>query len=170
MSDSSTIHHFHDVGADAQYQYLLDPNTVTVQLAYMRDTHHVPAFLANQPVFDVDGRPLANTNANDRTSVFRAKASYVYAAKYGGSVSFFNQTGTTDSALYDPTPVFGNVSANPGIRGSTIEAFVTPVQYLRIGLQYTMYDRYNGASHNYDGAGRSAGDNDSLFLYFWGAY
>jgi len=85
-------------------------------------------------------------------------------------VSFFNQTGTTDSALYDPTPVFGNVSSNPAIRGWTTEAFVMPVQYLRIGLQYTMYSRYNGASHNYDGAGRNAADNDSLFLYFWGAY
>lgn len=169
-SDPASIHHFHDIGADAQYQYLLDPNAVTLQLAYMRDTHHVPAFLANQPVFDVDGQPLANTNSTDRANVLRAKASYIYRAKYGTSLSFFNQTGTTDSALYDPTPVFGNLSGNPAIRGWTAEAFVTPVQYLRIGLQYTMYDRYNGASHNYDGAGRNASDNDSLFLYFWGAY
>ena len=169
-SDPASIHHFHDIGADAQYQYLLDPNAVTLQLAYMRDTHHVPALLANQPVFDVDGKPLANTNSTDRANVLRAKASYIYRAKYGTSLSFFNQTGTTDSALYDPTPVFGNVSGNPAIRGWTAEAFVTPVQYLRIGLQYTMYDRYNGASHNYDGAGRNASDNDSLFLYFWGAY
>jgi len=169
-SDRATLHHLRDIGVDAQYQYLLDPHSVTMQLGYMRDTHRVPAFLAGQPVFDVDGQPLPNTNASDRTNVFRAKTSYIYRAKYGGSVSFFNQTGTTDSALYDPTPVFGNVSSNPAIRGWTTEAFVMPVQYLRIGLQYTMYSRYNGASHNYDGAGRNAADNDSLFLYFWGAY
>jgi hypothetical protein len=56
--------------------------------------------------------------------------------------------------LYDPTRVYGNINANPGIRGWTSEVFWTPVQYLRIGLQYTIYDKYNGASHNYDGAGR----------------
>ena len=169
-SDPASVHRLRDIGVDAQYQYLLDPHTATVLLAYMRDTHHVPAFLANQPVFDAAGDPLANTNASDRTNVFRAKASYTYRARYGGSLSFFNQTGTTDTALYDPTPVFGNVSANPAIRGWTTEAYWLPVQYLRIGVQYTMYGRYNGASHNYDGAGRNASDNDSLFLYFWGAY
>ena len=169
-SDPHSVHRFRDVGLDGQYQYLLDPHTVTVQLAYMHDTHHVPDFLAGQPGSDVDGNPLPATNAHDTTNVFRAKGSYVYEATYGASFAFFNQTGTTDSALYDPTPVFGNISGNPGIRGWTSEVFWTPVQYLRIGLQYTAYDRYNGASHNYDGSGRNASANDSLFLYFWGAY
>ena len=119
---------------------------------------------------DVDGNALPNTNTRDKTNVFRTKASYVYEAKYGGSLAFFNQTGTTNSALYDPTRVFGNISANPAIRGWTSEIFWTPLQYLRIGLQYTLYSKYNGAAHNYDGAGRNASDNNSLFLYLWGAY
>jgi hypothetical protein len=169
-SDSGTVHHFRDIGIDAQYQYLLDPHAITVQLAYMRDTHRYPAFLADQPVTDVDGNPLPNTNSRDKTNVFRAKASYVWGAKYGGSLGFFNQTGTTNSALYDPTRVTGNISGNPAIRGFTSEIFWTPVQYLRIGLQYTAYSKFNGASHNYDGAGRNASDNNSLFLYLWGAY
>ena len=169
-SDPSTLHHFRDLGVDAQYQYLLDPHVFTAQIAYLRDRQRLPAFLAGQPVFDVNGNPLPDTNAVDRTNVFRAKASYVYDAHYGGSLSFFNQTGTTDSALYDPTRVSGNISGNPAVRGWTYEAFWTPVQYMRIGLQYTRYDKYNGASSNYDGFGRNASDNDSLFLYVWAAY
>ncbi|MEP7097096.1 MAG: hypothetical protein ABI748_05485 [Dokdonella sp.] len=169
-SDPSTLHHFRDIGFDAQYQYLLDPNTVTVQFAYLRDHQRVPAFLAGQPVQDINGNPLPNTNANDTTSVFRAKTSYVYAARYGTSVGFFNQTGTTDTALYDPTPVAGNISANPAVRGWTYEVFWIPVQYLRVGLQYTAYDKYNGAAHDYDGSGRNARDNNSVFFYLWGAY
>ena len=169
-SDPASVHHFRDIGFDAQYQYLLDPHTVTAQLAYMRDTHRYPGFLANQPVEDVDGNPLANTNTNDTTKVLRAKVSYVYEAKYGGSLAHFSQSGTTNSALYDPTRVFGNVSGNPGVRGWTSEVFWTPLQYVRIGLQYTMYDKFNGATHNYDGMGRNASDNNSLFLYLWGAY
>jgi len=113
---------------------------------------------------------LPNTNASDNTNVFRAKGSYVYAAKYGTSLAFFNQTGTADSALYDPTRVGGNISGNPAVRGWTYEAFWTPTQYVRIGFQYTAYGKYNGASHNYDGSGRNASDNNSLFFYVWGAY
>jgi len=168
--DPNSVHHFRDIGVDSQYQYLLDPHSVTVQLAYPHDSHRYPYFLANQPVDDVNGNPLPNTNTEDKTNVFRVKGSYIYEAKYGGSLAFFNQTGSTNSLLYDPTRVYGNISANPAIRGWTSEVFWTPLQYLRIGLQYTMYDKYNGASHNYDGAGRNAGDNNSLFLYLWGAY
>jgi len=169
-SDPTTVHRFRDIGIDGQYQYLLDPHAVTVQLAYTRDTHTYPGFLAGQPVTDVDGNPLADTNSRDKTNVFRAKGSYVFEAKYGTSLAFFNQTGTTNSALYDPTRVYGNISVNPAIRGFTSEVFWTPVQYLRIGLQYTLYNKFNGASHNYDGAGRNASDNNTLFLYLWGAY
>jgi hypothetical protein len=44
------------------------------------------------------------------------------------------------------------------------------VQYVRVGAQYTAYSRFNGASQNYDGFGRNARDNNSLFLYLWAAY
>ncbi len=169
-SDPTTVHHFRDIGVDAQYQYLLDPHALTVQLAFTQDHQRVPAFLANQPAQDVDGNPLPNTNSRDTANVFRAKTSYVYEARYGTSLAFFNQTGTTDSALYDPTPVSGNISGNPAVRGWTYEVFWTPVQYLRLGVQYTAYDKYNGASNNYDGSGRNASDNNSIFFYVWGAY
>jgi len=169
-SDPLSVHRYRDMGIDGQYQYLLDPHTATVQFAYMRESHRYPPFLAGQPVTDAAGNPLPDTNARDTTRVFRLKGSYVYGAKYGGSLSFFNQTGSRNSAFYDPTPVSGNISTSPAVRGWTSEAFWTPVQYLRIGLQYTAYNRYNGASHNYDGAGRNASDNNTLFLYLWAAY
>jgi hypothetical protein len=191
-SDPSTTHHFRDLGVDAQYQYILDPHSVTAQFAYARSHHRYPDFLAGQPVEFVDqqGKPLANTNDSDTTNVMRAKLTYVYRATYGGSLSFFNLTGSTNTANqssgYDPatltitstdpaasvlsTRVNGNLSGNPATRGWTYEAFWTPIQYIRIGAQYTAYSRYNGASTNYDGLGRNARDNNSLFLYAWAAY
>ena len=45
-----------------------------------------------------------------------------------------------------------------------------PIQYVRLMLQYTGYSKFNGASSNYDGAGRSASDNNTLFLNVWAAY
>jgi hypothetical protein len=51
-----------------------------------------------------------------------------------------------------------------------IGSFASPWVNVRMGLQYTGYWRFNGGSGNYDGSGRSARDNNSLFLYSWFAF
>jgi hypothetical protein len=38
---------------------------------------------------------------------------------------------------------------------------------LRLGLQYTRYERFQGSSRDYDGNGRDAADNNTLFLFAW---
>jgi len=206
ITDPNNLGRFKNVGVDAQYQYILDPHTVTVQAAYMRQKQDYSAStIANGPVdangnpltfVDTNGNGLAPVNSSDTSSIFRAKLSYVYQAKYGGSLAFFNKTGTTNtlnqSSGYETacaigvaptgicsaasplggtsTRVTGNLSGNPGTRGFTYEAFWMPVQYVRVGAQYTAYNKFNGASDNYDGFGRNAKDNNTLFLYVWGAY
>ncbi len=190
-SDSSTIHHTRDLILDSQYQYLLDPHSITAQFVYQHSDHHFPDSLANQPVNFVDamGNALPPTNSSDTTNLLRAKLTYVYQARYGGSVGLFHLTGSSNTAnqTSGPSPdtlsvtsdpnsaapsqrVGGNLSGNPATRGMTFEAFWTPIQYVRIGAQYTAYNRFNGASQNYDGFGRNARDNNSLFLYLWAAY
>jgi hypothetical protein len=190
-SDAATIHHTRDLSIDSQYQYLLDPHSVTAQFVYQRSRHRYPDSLANQSVAFVDalGNPLANTNAQDTTNLVRAKLTYVYQARYGASLGVFNLTGSTNTAnqssgfspdtlgvtsdagaLAPSQRVGGNLSGNPATRGVTLEAFWTPIQYVRIGAQYTAYNKFNGASTNYDGFGRNARDNNSLFLYLWAAY
>ena len=128
-------------------------------------------------------------NSSDTINVFRAKLSYIYQAKYGGSLAFFNLTGSTNSANQTSgynsagqitstdqgdgvtsTRVNGNLSGDLATRGMTYEVFWTPIQYARIGVQYTAYSKYNGASGNYDGFGRNAKDNNTLFAYLWVAY
>jgi hypothetical protein len=190
-SDPTTRHRTQDVVLDAQYQYLLDPHSITAQLAFERSRHHYPDMLANQqgPFVDAAGNPLAPTNADDTTRTLRGKVSYVYQAKYGASFGLFRLSGTTNTAnqssglspdtltvTSDPNAqapsqrVGGNFSGNPDTRGGTLELFWIPIQYMRLGAQYTFYTRYNGAATNYDGFGRNARDNNSLFLYLWAAY
>jgi hypothetical protein len=143
-SDPGNLGQFRNNGIDAQYQYILDPHTVTAQVAYMQQ----------QQTYSDNSEPgLTDTN-----NVARAKVSYIYQAKYGGSLAYFNQTGTT------------NVQSDPATSGLTYEAFWIPVQNIRLGAQYTVYNKYQGASSNYDGAGRNASDNNTLFLYAWFAY
>ncbi len=190
-SDPASVHIVRDLNIDAQYQYLLDPHTVTAQMVLAHSRHRYPDFLANQPAAFVDaqGNPLANSNAADSSTVFRAKLTYTYQAHYGGSLNFFNLSGSTNTASqssgYDPatlavtsdpnagapsTRVGGNLAGNPATRGWTVETFWIPLQNLRVGAQFTAYNRFNGAAQNYDGFGRNARDNNSLFLYTWAAY
>ena len=195
-SDSSTVHRVTNFGVDSQYQYLLDPHTITAQVAFMRQkTNYSPSVILGlappTDFVDATGNQLASGNESDTTNVFRAKLSYVYQAKYGGSLAFFNLTGSTNTANQtsgfdatgacpgaicssasggSSTRVTGNLSGNPATRGFTYEAFWTPVQYARVGLQYTAYSKFNGASSNYDGFGRNAKDNNTLFAYLWMAY
>jgi hypothetical protein len=179
-SDVGTVHHVKDWNIDAQF-------------VYAHSGHRYPDSLANQPApggfYDATGtNPVANTNAVDTSNLLRAKLTYVYRAQYGGSLALFNLKGTTNTANqtsgYDPTlgittdpnasapstRVGGNLTGSPDTRGQTYEVFMMPIQYARVGLQYTAYDKYNGAARNYDGFGRNARDNNTWFLYVWAAY
>ena len=190
-SDSATLHRTRDLLVDTQYQYLLEPHSWTAQLVYQRSRHRYPDTLSNQPAAFVDafGNALPNTNARDSSTVLRGKLTYVYRAKYGSSLGLFHAGGSTNTAnqtsgyspdtlsiTSDPVAqapsvrVSGNLSGNPATSGGTLEAFWMPLQYVRIGAQYTAYTRFNGASVNYDGFGRNARDNNSLFIYLWAAY
>ena len=143
---------YRDRGIDAQYQYLLNPHIITAQLSYIRES-----------IDNGDVTGLAS-NASNTLKQLKLKASYVYRAKYGASLGYFSTTGTSDTTLYP------DVATNPATRGWVPEVFWTPVQNIRIGAQYFAFNRFHGASTNYDGAGRNPKDNNTLFFYVWGAY
>ena len=176
-----------DFGLDAQYQYLLDPHSITATVAYIREkTHYADGLGGQAGAVDASAGSSAQapTNSDDTLNMFRAKVSYVYKAKYGGTLSYFNVTGSTNSAnqtaAFDPasgsvltngtTGPGLNATGNPGTTGRTTEVFWTPIQNARVGVQYTMFSKFNGASDNYDGFGRNARDNNTVFVYVWGAY
>jgi hypothetical protein len=192
-TDPDNLGHYRNTGIDAQYQYLLDPHTFTAQVAYMRQvqtysaTALAEASAAATYVLADGVTPVDAANPTDTTNIFRAKVSYVYQAKYGGSLAFFNKTGTSNTfnqtSGFDPvgcegtvvcsassSRVGGNLSGNPATSGITYEAFWIPKQNIRIGAQYTAYSKFNGASDNYDGFGRNAKDNNTLFAYVWFVY
>jgi hypothetical protein len=150
-SDPANLGTFRNTGFDAQYQYILNPHTFTAQFAHMKEEQtYSDAFNA--------GPDAINPGVNDTNTVTRAKLAYTYQAKYGGSLSLFNLTGST------------NNQSDPATRGVTYEAFFIPKQNVRLGVQYTTYNTFEGASTNYDGLGRNASDNNSMFLYAWFAY
>jgi hypothetical protein len=66
--------------------------------------------------------------------------------------------------------VTGSRNGSPDSRGLKIEFDYVPWLNTKIGLQYTAYLEFNGASKNYDGFGRSASDNNTLYAFLWTAF
>ncbi len=95
----------------------------------------------------------------------QANAEYHFGDKYAGTIGFFNVTGTSDSTLYSPgVPVTGNANGDPHSSGYIANVSWWPVQNIGLTLQYIDYTRFNGAGTNYDGFGRNAGSNNTLYL------
>ena len=84
------------------------------------------------------------------------------------TLGYFSTTGTADAGLYENgEPVEGSASGSPNTRGAILELNWLPRRDWRVVLQYTAYDRFNGARNDYDGFGRNARDNNALFLLGW---
>ena len=82
----------------------------------------------------------------------------------------FVTTGTSDTLLYAPAPVVGSRTGSPKNDGLIAEVDVMPWQNLRLQFQYVAYDQFNGSSSNYDGFGRRASDNNTLYILTWLLY
>ena len=74
-----------------------------------------------------------------------------------------------DQAESSLTGSMGFGTKDAGI-GRLAELDYLPIQNVRLMLQYTAYNKFNGASTNYDGNGRNASDNNTLFFNVWVAF
>jgi len=104
----------------------------------------------------------------------QANAEYHFGDKISGTIGFFNVDGTPDFTLYsgaadptDPTtvpPVSGSLNGDPRSNGYIANVSYWPVQNIGLTFQYTGYMRFNGGGLNYDGSGRTAGSNNTVYL------
>jgi hypothetical protein len=151
---------FTDTALDAQYQFIGDDHIVSAQATYIHEHQ------------DLSASAVLGTAANpsDSLNTLRIGGSYYYRRRYGAALGYFSTTGTTDMARYTPSPVVGSASGSPDSRGWTAELDFLPWQNVKLALQYTLYNRFNGGTTNYDGSGRNASDNNTLFLLGWIAF
>lgn len=89
---------------------------------------------------------------------------YHYGTKLSGTVGWFGVNGTPDPLLYPPAAVGGSANGNPRSNGYTLNVSWWPEQNIDLAVQYSGYLRFNGGSTNYDGSGRKAGGNNTVFL------
>ena len=152
---------FSDIGVDASYQNFGDgTHTWTVNALYVTERQHLDATFA-------DG---GSEHVNNGLQALNINGSYWYRNTWGATLGAFVNNGSTDTVLYGDTGA-------PNTQGGTVElnwnplgqhdSWGAPWANLRVGAQYTFYTRFNGSVNNVDGAGRSASDNNTFFVYVW---
>jgi hypothetical protein len=147
---------FVDNALDAQYQYIGDTNIFSVLATFIHEDRYFDATAAAHP--------------HDTLDTARVTGSYFFDRKIGGSLEAFSITGTNDPVLFAPSQVLGSNTGSPTTQGATLELDYLPWLNTKIGVQYTAYLKFNGSATNYDGFGRSAADNNTLFVFVWAAF
>jgi hypothetical protein len=145
---------FLDAGLDTQYEYIDDDDQLTLDARWIHEDQHLNASYAARFA----------SNQSDELDSLNLVGSYFWHRKFGGTLGFFNLSGSQDPLYY------GNFKGNSNSSWGLAEIDYLPWLNVKLGLQYTAYLKFNGATSNYDGAGRSASDNNLLYLYLWLAF
>jgi hypothetical protein len=171
FSTTSEIDHRSDYGLDGSYQFDIGaPRAIDAHASWIHENRKLDASFA--------------TGSSDSTSTsidfFQANVSYIVQQTWVPSAGLFYTNGTTNHLMFPPGPVNGSAAGSPDTSGYILQfewvpfgkagAFASPWVNLRLGLQYIGYWRFNGGNSNHDGFGRSASDNNSVFIYTWLAF
>ena len=161
---------YSDIGLDGSWQKALDSGDVlSAQLRYIHESANLRASCALGMIGPGSSPDCARTSLGS----WRGDLSYSWRNKIGATLGAFSVTGSGNPYVYGAT-------GRPDSNGVTAQLDYTPWGAgnsplgkrfnTRIGVQYTAYGQFNGARHNYDGAGANASDNNTLRLFTWVAF
>ncbi len=161
-----------DIGVDTQYQYQGENYWFTLRGSYIHESQVLDASFNNFVNGSFCG-PCAANPTNELNSA-RAQVSFAYGAdnRIILTAQYFNIWGTPDAQVYGSliscTPP--NMTCSPNSSGWTAEiayipfgmsrAPIWPWFNVRVGLQYTKYNEFDGDTVH-------ANDNNTLFAYAW---
>jgi hypothetical protein len=160
-----------DYGIDGSYQFNIGtPQAFDAHVSWIHEKRNLDASFAIG----------ASDSTSNNLDTFEMDVSYIMDQTWATTAAVFNTNGSTNHLMFSPAPVNGSASGAPTTGGYTLRfewvpfgktgSWASPWVNVRLGLQYKGYWRFNGGSSNYDGFGRSASDNNSVFLYAWLAF
>jgi hypothetical protein len=146
---------FTDWAVDTQIdRTLFRTDVLSLRASYTRENSNLAAMAALE----------AASPGSHHLNTFMANAEYHFGNRASGAFGWFNTTGTTDVNLYPQDSVGGSANGDPRSAGYIANFSYWPWQNLQLSAQYTGYTRFNGGSTNYDGAGRNANSNNTVYL------
>jgi hypothetical protein len=158
---SGPTNKFTDLAVDAQVEQRSGASTWIGRGSYIHEKQQLDATF-------LEG---GATDPNQTLWTARASVAYLPNLRYSLTLGYFQTSGSTDPILMAPAPVTGSSTGSPNTSGVIGEFNFNAWQNARLGLQYTAYNHFNGSSSAYDVLrGRSASDNNTLYLYTWLAF
>lgn len=150
---SGNTDQYTDYGFDASYSRPFGNNRLSIHSTYIYEDQKLDASVPSDP-----GHHL---------HTYRLDANYYIGGIYGLTAAYFRIDGDSNPGLYAPGPVSGSSNGKPDSRGWIGQFNYYPWQNVRLSAQYIWYTEFNGQSSNYDGFGRDASDNNTLYLLAW---
>lgn len=152
-----------DVGVDSQYQFSNGQSDITALASVIYEHANWNASEA-----------LGNTSyRSGRLFNEKFTIDYLYEKTYGAAAQIFNVSGSVDPLLYAGS-ASGSASSNGFIFQINYLPFnkgggpaIWPRSNVKLSAQYVLYNRFDGGKQNFDGAGRNASDNNTLYIEAW---
>ena len=149
-----------DLAADLTYELTLgNGDVISVHSTFIYESSDLESTPASVP--------------NHTLETWRLDANYHFGNKFTFTAGPFMTWGTSDSNLFPVVaPGTGDTTASfsggsPNNLGYIGQVAFWPGQNFQVALQYRGFITYNGASSNYDGNGRNASDNNTIYAFIW---
>ncbi len=151
-----------DFGPDLQYDLTIHrKDTLSVRGTFIHETASLDATAAANDAANPDGVPELIDHKLNSGNV---NVEYHFGDRYTAAIGGFDTSGTGDNYLYAPAAISGSANGSPRSAGYIANVSYWPLQNVDLAVQYTGYTRFNGGSTNYDGSGRNASDNNTVYL------
>jgi len=156
-----------DFAVDAGYQFDGDlSRSYSLEGIYVNESQALKATAAG-----------SGYGSNYSLNTIHLAGTYWIENTYGASLGWQRTWGSANPLLYNPSPIGGSNNSRPDTNAFILEAdwvpfgkeesWFAPFANLKFGLQYTIYTQFNGGNHNYDGYGRNASGNNTLYAFAW---
>ncbi|MGD0211657.1 MAG: hypothetical protein ABSB87_00405 [Terriglobales bacterium] len=144
-----------DWAFDTQYdRTLFRKDVLSLRGTFIRENSQL-GYSCNNGLASVCGHHL---------DTFMPDAEFHFGTRVSSTFGWFITEGTADTLLYSQAPISGSANGDPRSAGYIANVSYWPWQNLQLAAQYTGYTRFNGGTTNYDGAGRNAGANNTVYL------
>lgn len=146
---------FTDYAIDGQYdRNVLIRDVISFRGSYVHEKASLDATLA------AGGAAQSSHNLK----MLNANVEYHFGNVYSAALGYIKTTGTSDEVLFAPADMTGSATGSPNSTAYIVSLSWWPIQNLQLGAQYTGYPKFNGGGTNYDGSGRDASQNNTMYL------
>jgi hypothetical protein len=136
---------FTDIGFDFQYERTMPFGAFTMHSSLITET---------------ENRNTLTNPTKLKFNTFKIDGNMYLKNGFGATVGYFTKSGTSD-------PFVGSLTEKPDSKGLIFQLEYLPWFNTKLSLQYIVYNKFDGSKKNYDGIGRNANANNTLYILAW---